>query len=96
MSVLAQDAPRIDAPTRSETDNRRALSAAVLGVGIVALSVYLCVGVSWWFLPLSVLLIGGVPRSFRQLRGDVRTRQPRIDGNPGFAEVPMLAYAGRR
>jgi hypothetical protein len=84
MSVLAQDAPRIDA---APTDAR--LLPAVLGVAVVALAVYLCVGVSWWFLPLSVLLIAGV-----WFRDDVRS--PRRVGTPGFAELPMLVYAGRR
>ncbi|HEX4722192.1 MAG TPA: hypothetical protein VH333_06725 [Pseudonocardiaceae bacterium] len=33
---------------------------------------------------------------FRKRRGNARPRQPQVSGNPGFAEMPFLAYTGRR
>ena len=77
MSVLEHDAPSghreldfstIDPAVRNERrssgefDNYRAVAAVLRDLAIVAVSVWLCVGVSWWFFPLSALIIGGVQR----------------------------------
>lgn len=88
MSVLAYSAP---------ADNHRPISAVLQNVAVIALSVYLCVGVSWWFLPLSVLLLGGVGRLWRS--ASTRTYRPAGDlrgTRVTFAEVPTLAWAGGR
>jgi hypothetical protein len=74
MSVLERDAPSghgeldfstIDHAERlpsAELDNYRVVATVLRDLVVVAVSVWLCVGVSWWFFPLSVLFIGGVQR----------------------------------
>jgi fatty acid desaturase len=67
------DFSKIDPAVRKELrplgklDNYHAIPAVLQDFAIIAISVWLCVGVSWWFFPLSALFIGGVQRAFGHL-----------------------------
>jgi hypothetical protein len=52
----------IDPAVRSSGGLDRPIAVVLRDFAIVAISVWLCVGVSWWFFPLSALFIGGVQR----------------------------------
>jgi hypothetical protein len=72
MSVLEDDVlaraaghGEFDLSVDSTVRSYRPIAVVLRDFAIVAVSVWLCVGVSWWFLPLSVLVIGGVQRLSR-------------------------------
>jgi fatty acid desaturase len=48
-------------------DNYHAPLGILQDFAVIALSVYLCVGVSWWFYPLSAVLIGSTQRAFANI-----------------------------
>lgn len=49
------------------TDNWHGLLAVAFEFTLIAFAVFLCVGVSWWFFPLSALLIGTTHRFLAHL-----------------------------
>jgi fatty acid desaturase len=51
----------------AKLDNHHAIPAVLQDFAIIAFSVWLCVGVSWWFFPISALLLGAVQRAFGHL-----------------------------
>jgi fatty acid desaturase len=51
-------------------DNYHGPLAVAKDFAVIALSVYLCVGLSWWFYPLSALLLGSTQRAFANLLHD--------------------------
>lgn len=61
--------PRIRRYLRAlcQLDNYHAILGILLDYVVIAFSVYLCVGVSWWFYPVSVILIGSTQRAFVNL-----------------------------
>ncbi|MFI9778704.1 fatty acid desaturase [Streptomyces sp. NPDC051956] len=48
-------------------DNYHAVFGLLFDYAVIAVSVYLCVGVSWWFYPASLILIGSTQRAFVNL-----------------------------
>jgi len=88
MSVLAHHAPALPAQ-QSQPDDGHALTIAVQALVIVALAVYLSLGVTWWFAPLSALLIGvTVWAGLGQLGVTVAWRPS--TARTALAEVPTL------
>jgi hypothetical protein len=71
----------IDSAVRSY----RSIPAVLRDFAIVAASVWLCVGVSWWFFPLTALVIGGVQRLSKNARLNVV-----------LGAVYLRSHAGRR
>jgi fatty acid desaturase len=59
---LAPDVRR-DLRALCRTDNYHAPLALTLDYAVVAASVYLCVGISYWFFPLAAILIGSTQRA---------------------------------
>ncbi len=49
------------------TDNYHALFGLLFDYAVIAASVYLCLGISWWFYPVSLILIGSTQRAFVNL-----------------------------
>lgn len=70
---LSLDFGRLDRGVRKrlkqlcELDNHHAPLALLWDYLLVAASVYLCVGVSYWFYPVSIILIGSTQRAFVNL-----------------------------
>jgi len=56
--------------TLARLDNYHGPLAVLQDFAVIGLSVYLCVGVSWWFYPLSAILIGSTMRAFANLLHD--------------------------
>jgi len=48
-------------------DNRHGVGAILLDFSVIAFSVYLSLGVSWWLYPVSAVLIGSTQRAFANL-----------------------------
>src|ERR1044072_3997639 len=44
-------------------DNYHAPLGLLFDYAVIAMSIYLCVGVSWWFYPVSLVLIGSTQRA---------------------------------
>lgn len=94
MSVLAQDAPALPELELPAGDGH-AIAVSLQALAIVAVAVYLSLGVTWWFAPLSVLLIGVTAwAGLGQNTATVRRRQ-RV-ARTALAEVPVLTSAGQR
>ncbi|MEU7885527.1 fatty acid desaturase family protein [Microbispora bryophytorum] len=53
--------------TLCRLDNHHAVLGLLFDYAVIALSVYLCVGVSYWLYPLSAVLIGSTQRAFVNL-----------------------------
>ncbi|MCI4066898.1 fatty acid desaturase family protein [Micromonospora sp. R77] len=51
-------------------DNFHGPLGVLLDYAVIAFSVYLCLGVSWWFYPISAILIGSTQRAFANLLHD--------------------------
>ncbi|MEW2086655.1 fatty acid desaturase family protein [Streptomyces sp. NPDC005283] len=70
---LSLDFSRLDRGVRKrlrqlcELDNHHAPLALLCDYLLVAASVYLCVGLSYWFYPVSIILIGSTQRAFVNL-----------------------------
>src|ERR1700760_365034 len=56
--------------TLCKLDNYHGPLAVLQDFAVIALSVYLCVGLSWWFYPLSAILVGSTQRAFANLLHD--------------------------
>ncbi|KOX03184.1 fatty acid desaturase [Micromonospora sp. NRRL B-16802] len=67
------DFSNIEAGVRKELrqlcklDNYHAPLAILTDFAVIAFSVYLCLGLSWWFYPISAILIGSTQRGFVNL-----------------------------
>lgn len=69
-----------------KTDNWHGPLAVLFEFALIAFSVYLCVGVSWWFYPLSAVLIGTTQRFLAHLLHE--------SSHKTFASNPVLNVLG--
>lgn len=46
-----------------KTDNYHAVLGLLFDYAVIAVAIYLCVGVSWWFYPVALVLIGSTQRA---------------------------------
>jgi fatty acid desaturase len=64
-------------------DNHHAIGGLLFDYGVIAGCAYLCLGVSWWFYPVAVVLIGSTQRAFVNLLHEashkVLARNPRLN-----------------
>ena len=90
MSVLAHNAPARPAG-ESRSHDWHAITTGVQTLAIVALAVYLSLGVTWWFAPLSALLIGVTAWAGLGRSGATITRRPSA-ARTTLAEVPMVPF----
>src|SRR5947209_8041039 len=51
----------------NKLDNYHGVLGLLQDFAVIAVSVYLCVGMTWWFYPISAILIGSTQRAFASL-----------------------------